>query len=40
MKVRLAIVVLGVALGLAAKWVVWVVKAPPGRSAATQADDK
>ncbi len=40
MKVRLAIVVLGVALGLAAKWVVGVVKTAPGSPAATQAEDK
>jgi len=40
MKVRLAIVVLGVALGLAAKLVVGVVKAPPARSNAAQPDDR
>ena len=40
MKVRLTIVILGVVLGFAAKWVVGVVKAPSDRSAATQSDAK
>lgn len=39
MKLRLAIVILGVSLGLAAKWIVAAVTSSAGKAAVTQSAD-